>query len=76
MSISVNFGKPLRKWLPAVTVLAFGLPVLSGGAFAQKAPTAPQAPQATESRQEATPMRVVVVEWRIKKGREQEFLDY
>lgn len=39
------------------------------------APTAPQAsPPATESA--TTAMRIIAVEWRIKKGQENEFLEY
>lgn len=37
-------------------------------------PTAPQTP--AEAPSQTTSTRIVLVEWRIKKGREQEFLDY
>lgn len=75
MSIYLVFGGALRRWVPAIMALAFSLPLLSG-ASAQEVAPAQQAAQAVTPHQEATPMRIVIVEWRIKKGHETEFLDY
>ncbi|HEX2135234.1 MAG TPA: hypothetical protein VHG30_04910 [Microvirga sp.] len=55
--------------------LAVGLPLIPAASFAQEAP-APTPKQSAVAGQVTTPTRIVVVEWRIKKGREQEFLDY
>ncbi len=44
---------------------------------AQEVATPPATPQAPASEaSQSTSTRIVLVEWRIKKGREQEFLDY
>jgi hypothetical protein len=76
MNIALNIVKTLRTWGFAAAALTFSLPLHSGISFAQAVAPVPQAIQAAASKQEATPMRIVLVEWRIKKGREQEFLDY
>lgn len=73
MNSTFNFDRTLRVWVPAIVALALSLPLLSAGSLAQETSSALQA---VAARQETTPMRIVVVEWRIKKGREQEFLEY
>ena len=63
-------------------VLALGLLAAGQTAWAQAvpAPSAPQpgTPQAANENAaaESTSTRIVMVEWRIKKGSEQQFLDY
>lgn len=54
--------------------LVLGLSLLPVAPWAQEAPAARSGQTAQEAA--ATPMRIVVVEWRIKKGREEEFLKY
>ena len=62
------------------TLLAFGLLAAGTRIVASETPTAvaPAPPTATPLAEEApsTDARIVVVEWKIKKGHEQEFLDY
>lgn len=58
----------------AATVLVVGLSLIPAASRAQEAPSTRSGQAAQEAA--ATPMRLVVVEWRIKKGREDEFLKY
>lgn len=58
-----------------VTALVFGLSSVPMPSTAQEAP-APSGGQAVKAASAVTPMRIVLVEWRIKKGREEEFLKY
>jgi hypothetical protein len=63
---------------------ALGGPLVSTSSYAQAALAPSQAsPETTSSinprgaaREAATPTRIVAVEWRIKKGQENEFLEY
>jgi hypothetical protein len=67
--------KKLRRASAAhlgLALLAFGLAGAPIGVRAQEAPV----PQATESALATTSTRIVVVEWRIKKGQEEKFLEY
>jgi len=72
LTMSFTLGRSLRATCLAGAVL--GLPFLSTAAPAQEAPARPG--QATPAGEQTTAERIVLVEWRIKKGREQEFLDY
>lgn len=54
--------------------LALGLPFMPSVGLAQEAPV--RAPEQSTAAEEATSARIVLVEWRIKKGREEEFLEY
>ena len=54
--------------------LALGLPLAPSVGFAQDALA--RAPERSTTAEEATSARIVLVEWRIKKGREEEFLEY
>jgi hypothetical protein len=51
---------------------------MPAASVAQEAPVRPLSPRTGPSATAAdtTPVRIVLVEWRIKKGREKEFLDY
>src|SRR3712207_3880516 len=58
-------------------LLALSLSIVPGFSQAQEVATPPATSQAPASEaSQATSTRIVLVEWRIKKGREQEFLDY
>lgn len=59
-------------WATAFTILGL---LTAPAAFSQEAP-APQAKAHKADAQNTASSRIVVVEWRIKKGREQDFLDY
>ncbi|MGO4704366.1 antibiotic biosynthesis monooxygenase [Microvirga sp. 2MCAF38] len=74
MNASLNIVRGLRTACISLAFLAFSQQLTLTSARAQEAPVRP-ASQATAG-EEQTSMRVVLVEWRIKKGREQEFLDY
>jgi len=54
--------------------LAVGLPFAPAAGLAQEAPV--RQPEQSTAAEEATSARIVLVEWRIKKGREEEFLEY
>ena len=66
--------------------IALGGPLISTNSYAQAALAPSQAPPETTSsinarapvnaREATTPTRIVAVEWRIKKGQENEFLEY
>ncbi len=60
--------------------IALAGPLVSTGSYAQAVPAPSQAsPETTSSvsaQQAATATRIVAVEWRIKKGQENEFLEY
>ena len=58
----------------AATALVLGLSVLPVPLQAQEATALRSGQTAREA--VATPMRIVVVEWRIRKGREEEFIKY
>jgi hypothetical protein len=70
----------LRLTFGAISLVAivFGLQFLQAAALDQVQPPGDQlnlvSMQKMQSRAES--MRVIIVEWRIKKGREREFLDY
>ncbi len=67
----LSFGRMAR--ICAVT-LALALPFAPLAGSAQEAPV--RAPDQNTAAEEATSARIVLVEWRIKKGREEEFLEY
>lgn len=61
----------------AAAALFVSLPLSLASLSAQEArPPVLQSGQPAAEAQGATPMRIVLVEWRIKKGREDEFLKY
>jgi hypothetical protein len=76
----------MRKALPksvqgsrlSARAFALGLMLLPAAAFAQANPVVAPAPARQETAAVAgtTPMRIILVEWRIRKGRENEFLEY
>jgi hypothetical protein len=73
--MSVNLVRALRTARISAFALALSLPVAPAASVAQEAPL--RQPQTSEAAgPETTSARIVLVEWRIKKGREQEFLDY
>lgn len=74
MKTSMLFTQTLRtsRWAPAL--FAMGLLFAPGMAPAQEV-RSPAKEMAAPSK-DATSTRIVLVEWRIKKGREQEFVDY
>lgn len=55
--------------------LAVSLPLVPAAGLAQEAPVR-QPDQSAAAEPAATSARIVLVEWRIKKGREDEFLEY
>ena len=68
--------QPVRQVLRSTLfAAALALPLAPVALWAQALP-APAPPVAQAPSAEATPMRVVAVEWRIKKGQENEFLEY
>ena len=71
---------PGARWLSraAALVVPLSLPLLlAGPALAQGAAAlALTPPPAAANSNAATPLRMVVVHWKIKQGREAEFLDY
>jgi hypothetical protein len=68
--------RPVRQAIcSAIVAAALSLP-LAPASWAQALPApAPQVDQSPAAAA-ATPMRIVGVEWRIKKGQESEFLEY
>jgi hypothetical protein len=64
-----------RAFYSSIFAAAFSLPLAPVTSLAQALPaSAPQVEKATAMAD--TPMRMVAVEWRIKKGQENEFLEY
>jgi hypothetical protein len=59
----------------SLAAMALSVALTPAASFAQEAPV-PQAGQSAAAEQEQTSTRIVLVEWRIKKGREAEFLEY
>ncbi|MCB5174664.1 MULTISPECIES: hypothetical protein [Microvirga] len=71
MNTSFN---PVRLFRTARLAAALGLALMPAMSLAQEAPA--QRTEQVVVGQETTPTRIVLVEWRIKKGREDEFLKY
>ena len=69
----LSFIRAARAAL-AVSVLALGMHAMPPGALAQEAPV--RKGQAARVGEDKTATRIVLVEWRIKKGQENEFLTY
>ena len=70
------FLTPLRSAYPAAVVF-LGLLQQPAAALDQSNPApALRLNQATASAENPTSIRIILVEWRIKKGRENEFLEY
>jgi hypothetical protein len=74
LNISLSFIRDFRAIAFAMATLAFGLLPAPTGVFAQEAPV--RRGQAQRVGQDKTAARIVLVEWRIKKGQENEFLEY
>jgi hypothetical protein len=73
--MSSNLVRVFRAARICILAVALGLPFAPVASFAQEAPV--RLPdRSTAAEPAATPARIVLVEWRIKKGREDEFLDY
>jgi len=72
MAISLKQVRTLRC---SDLIFTFGLLLAPTIPLAQEAP-AHRAHQPAAAEQEQTATRIVMVEWRIKKGREDEFLEY
>jgi hypothetical protein len=70
---SLKLVGTMRSARLTLVAVALGFHLTPTGAFAQEAP-ALQRPAAAA--QENLSTRIVLVEWRIKKGRENEFLEY
>jgi hypothetical protein len=75
LNTSLTLVRVLRTARISVLALALGLPFASAGSFAQEAPVT-QPGRAAPASPDTTSARIVLVEWRIKKGRENEFLEY
>jgi hypothetical protein len=62
----------------AAAVVGLALVAMPAATRAQEAPVRPLAPKTRPSvgSSDTTPVRIVLVEWRIKKGQENTFLDY
>ncbi|HZH51994.1 MAG TPA: hypothetical protein VEZ16_08950 [Microvirga sp.] len=73
--LKLNPTRPLRYARTGLAALTLGLALVPAPAPAQEAPARPQ-PRTEAAAADATKARMVVVEWRIKKGREAEFLEY
>ena len=68
-----------RGWLSRAAGLGLRLALpllLAGPVLAQGTAALALAPPPVRAEAEATPMRMVVVHWKVKQGREAEFLDY
>jgi hypothetical protein len=74
VNTALSFIRDLRVVSFAMAALAWSVLPAPTGAFAQEAPV--RQGQAAPAGQDTTATRIVLVEWRIKKGQEQEFLDY
>ena len=74
MTTSPIFPRAIRTASFAAAALVLGLQSIPTGVLAQEAPV--RQGQAARPGQDRTATRIVLVEWRIKKGREDEFLDY
>ncbi|MBM6594268.1 hypothetical protein [Microvirga pudoricolor] len=75
--IAFDFARAQRAHRIAASGLALALLAFPGAGLAQEAPRPiPRQPAPTVTAPDTTPIRIVLVEWRIKKGREKEFLDY
>jgi hypothetical protein len=78
LGTSLQSARWLEKTWLASAVLGLFLLGLPGHGAAQEAPVRPLSPQTAPSvtAPDSTAVRIVLVEWRIKKGSENEFLDY
>jgi hypothetical protein len=74
-SFTSDRSASVRARPAARMALALGLSLIPAVSLAQEAPVLQPRPSVGAA-PEALSTRMVVVEWRIKKGREQEFLDY
>jgi hypothetical protein len=72
---SLDLVRIFRTARVALAALALSLPLTPMGSFAQEVPASRPGQTAT-AEQGTTSTRIVLVEWRIKKGREDEFLEY
>ena len=68
------FPRAIRTASFAAAALVLGLQSIPTGVLAQEAPV--RQGQTALPGQDRTATRIILVEWRIKKGREDEFLDY
>ncbi|MCB8820365.1 hypothetical protein [Microvirga rosea] len=75
MRSGLYFVEALRRPGLAAAVVGLGLFLAPTIPSAQEA-RPPSSRPARTTANDTTPIRIVLVEWRIKKGREQEFLDY
>jgi hypothetical protein len=80
-------NNPLMKFMSlrfsaaSAALLAVGLPLIATTSFGDGSSVAvpttkPQTEQMAAAAPQTTDMRIILVEWRIKKGREKEFLEY
>ena len=74
MNTSPIFTRAIRTASFAAAALFLGLQPIPTGALAQEAPV--RQGQTAPAGQDKTATRIVLVEWRIKKGQENEFLEY
>ncbi len=76
LSIGLAIALSLIVLAPKAALAKFSLK--AAAAYIAPAPQSsdPQHTLAPQAEQEATAMRIVAVEWRIKKGQENEFLEY
>ncbi len=72
--MSLSFIRAVRSACFAAAVLVLGLQTMPSEVFAQEAPA--RRGQAVRVGPDNTATRIVLVEWRIKKGQESEFLNY
>jgi hypothetical protein len=72
--MSLSFIRAARSACFAAAVLVLGLQTMPSEVFAQEAPA--RRGQAVRVGPDNTATRIVLVEWRIKKGQESEFLNY
>jgi hypothetical protein len=74
LNTSPIFIRAIRTASFAAVALVLGLQSIPSGVLAQEAPV--RQGQAARAGQDTTATRIILVEWRIKKGREAEFLEY
>lgn len=74
LNTSPIFTRAIRTASFAAAALVLGLQSIPTGVLAQEAPV--RQGQAARAGEDKTATRIILVEWRIKKGREAEFLDY